>query len=275
MVPLWSGREVRALREARRMSVREFAAHLGISDRMVSKWEAGGEAIRPRPLNQAALDTSLTMATAEVKARFTRIAVGQSLEFPSLPVDTGGARHLVRHPLDGKLMTMIEAGPFQPSPDRRAIWLPAYYIDVHAVTRAEYQRFQLAVDSGLSHEESALLYGEDLTAATLAQAFADRITGPNRSRRGARSLAGGDGRDATITGISREDASAYAGWAAKALPTVHEWDRAHRGCEGVVTSGVAEWCTAAAGYMRRGRGKARTGFRCTTPLGVMLALLAI
>jgi DNA-binding transcriptional regulator YiaG len=39
-VPLWSGREVRALREARRMSVREFAAHLGVSDRMVSKWEA-------------------------------------------------------------------------------------------------------------------------------------------------------------------------------------------------------------------------------------------
>ena len=57
-VPYWSGREVRALREARRMSVREFAAHLGISDRMVSKWEAGGDTIRPRPLNQAALDTS-------------------------------------------------------------------------------------------------------------------------------------------------------------------------------------------------------------------------
>ena len=36
----WTGREVRALREARRMSVREFAAHLGVSDRMVSKWEA-------------------------------------------------------------------------------------------------------------------------------------------------------------------------------------------------------------------------------------------
>lgn len=38
----WSGRETRALREAKRMSVREFAAHLGVSDRAVSKWEAGG-----------------------------------------------------------------------------------------------------------------------------------------------------------------------------------------------------------------------------------------
>ena len=54
-VAVWSGREVRALRQARRMSVREFAAHLGISDRMVSKWEAGGDSIRPRSLNQAAL----------------------------------------------------------------------------------------------------------------------------------------------------------------------------------------------------------------------------
>src|SRR6185369_8299993 len=163
---------------------------------------------------------------------------------------------------------MIEAGPFQPSPERRAIWLPAYYIDVHAVTRTEYERFQAAVDTGRSYEESELLFGEDLTAATLAQAFAHRVSGPSRSRRGSR-LLGGDGRDITITGISREDASAYAVWASKALPTVHEWDRAHRGCEGVVTSGVAEWCVASSGYVRRGRGKARTGFRCTTPLGVM------
>jgi transcriptional regulator with XRE-family HTH domain len=35
--PQWTGREVRALREARRTSVREIAAHLGVSDRMVSK----------------------------------------------------------------------------------------------------------------------------------------------------------------------------------------------------------------------------------------------
>lgn len=58
----WTGREVKLLREARRLSVREFAAHLGVSDRMVSKWEGGGANIRPRPVNQAALDTSLRRA---------------------------------------------------------------------------------------------------------------------------------------------------------------------------------------------------------------------
>ena len=41
-VTQWSGREAKALRLARRMSVSAFAAHLGVSDRMVAKWEAAG-----------------------------------------------------------------------------------------------------------------------------------------------------------------------------------------------------------------------------------------
>jgi transcriptional regulator with XRE-family HTH domain len=66
----WTGREVKLLREARRLSVREFAAHLGVSDRMVSKWEAGGANIRPRPVNQAALDTSLRRADSGAQELF-------------------------------------------------------------------------------------------------------------------------------------------------------------------------------------------------------------
>lgn len=52
------------------MSIREFAEHLGVSDRMVSKWEAAGEQICPRPVNQAALDTLLARSTPDVLARF-------------------------------------------------------------------------------------------------------------------------------------------------------------------------------------------------------------
>lgn len=66
----WTGHEVRLLRQARRMSVREFAAHLGVSDRMVSKWEAGGRDIRPRPVNEQALDTSLRQADSGSRERF-------------------------------------------------------------------------------------------------------------------------------------------------------------------------------------------------------------
>lgn len=73
-VPLWSGVEARALRVARRMSVRDFAKHLGISDRTVSKWESDSGRIVPRPVNQAALDTSLSRCDPETKARFRQLA---------------------------------------------------------------------------------------------------------------------------------------------------------------------------------------------------------
>jgi Helix-turn-helix domain len=66
----WTGAEVRLLRHARRMSVRQFARHLGVSDRMISKWEAGGAGIRPRPVNQAALDQSLRQCTPFERNRF-------------------------------------------------------------------------------------------------------------------------------------------------------------------------------------------------------------
>lgn len=71
----WSSVEVRALRLARRMSIREFADHLGIASRMVSKWEAG-PSVHPRPVNQAALDTSLAQADARARERFAFLLNG-------------------------------------------------------------------------------------------------------------------------------------------------------------------------------------------------------
>lgn len=111
LVVQWTGREIRALRLARRMSVRAFAAHLGVSDRMVSKWESGGEAIRPRSENQAALDTSLATGGPEVRARFEKL-VGAEVVHVEDVYSIRGIRHLVRHPIDGKLMTLVEPGPY-------------------------------------------------------------------------------------------------------------------------------------------------------------------
>ncbi|MFB7258045.1 helix-turn-helix domain-containing protein [Streptomyces nojiriensis] len=51
----WSGLEVRALREASRMSTEEFAARLGVGDRMVSRWEARKDTIRLKQVNQGRL----------------------------------------------------------------------------------------------------------------------------------------------------------------------------------------------------------------------------
>src|SRR5690606_22453230 len=73
-VTQWSGREAKALRLARRMTTRTFATHLGVSDRMVSKWESAGDALRPGVTNQIALDASLATAPPEARARFYQLA---------------------------------------------------------------------------------------------------------------------------------------------------------------------------------------------------------
>lgn len=68
----WTATEIRALRQARRMSVREFAAHLGVSDRAISNWENTTKPVQPRSVSQALLDTSLHHADALVRDRFVR-----------------------------------------------------------------------------------------------------------------------------------------------------------------------------------------------------------
>lgn len=69
----WTASKVRALRTAQRMSVREFAAHLGVSARIVCRWEAGHIASHPRPVNEAALDTSLLRADKAAQRRFAQM----------------------------------------------------------------------------------------------------------------------------------------------------------------------------------------------------------
>jgi DNA-binding transcriptional regulator YiaG len=244
-VPQWSGREVRALREARRMSVREFATHLGVSDRMVSKWEASGEAIRPRPMNQAALDTSLAMATQETRTRFNQLAGARTVHIESARPAVG-IRHLVRHPIDGKLMTLVEAGVFT-AEGEDPVWLPAYYIDVLPTTSLDYSRFVAATGHRPPAQWPGGRYLESLADSPIH--------------------------------VSSTDAQAYATWASKSLPTPAQWDRAAGGNEGMVAGHLAEWCTSVRGpcrHERRSGGRGgHTGFRCALPAPDMLALLAI
>jgi formylglycine-generating enzyme required for sulfatase activity len=108
------------------MSLREFAEHLGVSKRTVTKWEAGGQ---PAPPNQDALDASLTLAGPDVRARFAA-ATG--------PAEVGP---LVTHPEDGKPMVMVAAGSFLSGRQRRRVWLPSYFIDAGPTTNREYRAF--------------------------------------------------------------------------------------------------------------------------------------
>lgn len=210
-VDRWSGREIRALRQAKRMSIREFAAHLGVSDRMVSKWESGGPNIHPRPINQEALDTSLAGSGPEVHARFALLVRSFS---PSRPpssqrkptpfVESGTARqHQVRHPADGKLMTLVDAGVFLSGPDNQPVWLPAFYIDVYPTTNADYARFVAATD-----HPSPQYWPEGHCPENL--------------------------RDHPVVFVTWHDAHAYSVWANKTLPTNLQWEKAARGTRGDV-----------------------------------------
>lgn len=66
----WTGHEASVLRRALRMSIRGFAAHLGVAARTVSKWEEHGTTTSPLPDTQAILDEALSRADNDAKRRF-------------------------------------------------------------------------------------------------------------------------------------------------------------------------------------------------------------
>ncbi|MCA1673940.1 MAG: hypothetical protein LC799_17645, partial [Actinobacteria bacterium] len=68
IVGRWTGREAKLLREALRLSVRGFAAYLGVAVRTVNEWEARLADITPLPHMQEVLDTALARASDEAKA---------------------------------------------------------------------------------------------------------------------------------------------------------------------------------------------------------------
>jgi hypothetical protein len=214
------------------MSVREFATHLGVSDRMVSKWEASGEAIRPRPMNQAALDTSLAMASPEARTRFNQLAGPRTVHIESAR-PAAGIRHLVRHPIDGKLMTLVEAGSFR-------------------------SRARLA--AGVLHRRAA---DDEPGLLPLRRRHRPPPAHAVAGGRYVESLAD------SLVHVSPTDAQAYAAWASKTLPTPAQWDRAAGGDEGMVAGHLAEWCASVRGPRGTSAGSGgrggHTGFRCALP----------
>jgi transcriptional regulator with XRE-family HTH domain len=68
----WTGHEARLLRMALRLSLRAFAARLGVAERTVSKWESAGRSTTPWPESQSILDTALAQASEDARARFAQ-----------------------------------------------------------------------------------------------------------------------------------------------------------------------------------------------------------
>jgi transcriptional regulator with XRE-family HTH domain len=80
----WTGQEIRRLRHAKNMSMQEFANHLGVSKRMVAKWEAGGRDIKPGEFYQECLTVCLERSSAEERSRF----LGRSVLYSAHPIWT-------------------------------------------------------------------------------------------------------------------------------------------------------------------------------------------
>ncbi len=79
----WTGHTARLLRTvALRLSVRDFAARLGVPDRTVSKWESHGQSRTPRGHMQSILDTALAQADDDARGRFERALQAGSPDEP-------------------------------------------------------------------------------------------------------------------------------------------------------------------------------------------------
>ncbi|RLV09996.1 DNA-binding protein [Streptomyces griseocarneus] len=207
VVERWTGREARLLRLAGRMTVRKFAAEIGVSDRMISKWEGGGANITPRQGNQAALDTFLALAGREVQERFAILVTKQAAASEDSRTEkllASDPFQYRRHPVDGKLMVLVEEGMFLLGEELEAVWLPAFYMDVFPTTNADYARFV----SATGHRTPKHWGTEGRCPDSIF--------------------------DHPVVWVTWRDAEAYAAWAAKALPSSQQWEKAARGPRGDV-----------------------------------------
>jgi formylglycine-generating enzyme required for sulfatase activity len=109
----------------------------------------------------------------------------------------------IRHPVDGRLMAKVDGSVFQSGPGNEPIWLPTFYIDVYPVTNAEYARFLAA------------------TGHTPPQHWTDGRPPDDIS-------------DHPVVFVTWNDATTYAEWAEKSLPSGQQWEKAARGTRGTV-----------------------------------------
>jgi formylglycine-generating enzyme required for sulfatase activity len=83
---------------------------------------------------------------------------------------------------------------------RHQVWLPAFFMDLHEVTTAQYAAFLAATNRATPWQWSAV----DLSQH----------------------------RDRPVIGVDWSDADAYCRWKGKRLPTEAEWEKSARGTDG-------------------------------------------
>ncbi|MFH9663348.1 SUMF1/EgtB/PvdO family nonheme iron enzyme [Streptomyces sp. NPDC017248] len=202
-VARWTGREVLAFRTALRKNGRDFAAEVGVSHRMLVRWETRGATLTPRALYQGALDTMLATAGSEVQERFATLITEQAATDQDARAEQllRCETQYVKSPVDGKLMVPVEEGISLAGPNDRPTWTDAFLIDVYPTTNADYARFV-------------------------------RATGHRVPRHWPSGKCPDSIFDHPVVWVTWHDAAAYAAWAGKSLPTGQQWEKAARGTKG-------------------------------------------
>ncbi|MFE4540365.1 formylglycine-generating enzyme family protein [Streptomyces scopuliridis] len=226
----WTGHEAGLLRKAMRKTGKAFAELVGVNQRQIPRWEGRGETLELSLVNQAALDTVLAQADRDVQQRFAALLTERAAAEHDERAEELLRRdaRTSKHPVDGKLMTLVAEGIFLSGADNRSVWLDSFLIDIYPTTNEDYRKFIAAT----RHRPPRHWPGGRFPA--------NLATHP-------------------VVWVTWNDASAYAHWAGKALPTARQWEKAARGSKGRIypwgTEPTAAKCNVA-----------ETGIDMTTPV---------
>ena len=129
-------------------------------------------------------------------------------------------------PKDSKEMVYVPEGEFLYGENKEVVRLSAYWIDKTPVTNAEFSRFVQATGYRTTAEQTGI------GCANTGEKWED-VKGANWRYPAGPKLGDKESRvDHPVVQVSWEDASAYAKWAGKRLPTEQEWEKAARGIDG-------------------------------------------
>jgi transcriptional regulator with XRE-family HTH domain len=182
-------------RKAVGLTQEQLAEMMHVDRSTVLHWEAGEH--RPQPYLWPKLAKILEIS----RERLMEILIQENE--PEIDAQESIGESHVRHPVDGRLMAKIDGSVFLSGPGNEPIWLPTFYIDVYPVTNAEYARFIAA------------------TGHTPPQHWTDGQPPEHLS-------------DHPVVFVTWNDATAYAEWAGKSLPSGQQWEKAARGTRGTV-----------------------------------------